>query len=485
MTTFSRRSFIAGISAVPFALWLEKYDLFAQQTRIRPNVASTQGQAMLNIYANAVRTMMNTPERNPVGWLFQWYTHGVRDDNNRTKATEIARVYPTASPQKTLAQQAWETCQAHHDGDIEDFFLPWHRMYLFFFERIIQKVSGNSNFALPYWDYTNTSSRLPPPFINPGNTSNPLFRQSRRSSVNAGNPIDAGSPGLLNLNALRQCTYSPVGSAIPGFNMDLDLNLHGRVHVRVGNDLGMGQIPWAANDPIFYLHHCNIDRLWASWNSAGRRNPNTTSWLNKTFVFADENGVRVVGKVSDFRDIASLRYRYEQLATVPTCPPGAGAAGPPRRVRVATALQLSSTPAKARLLPPPGPGAGLSDLAARVRNLSGNRRLYLVIKKLSAQAAPGTHFDVFLELPGDVTGSAAEANKIGSIHFFDAVAHAGHAPAAANANQKFFSFDITDLAKRLAAAGRLTATPELTIAPADEVNATARPVVGEIELIEQ
>ena len=483
MSTFSRRSFIGGLSAaVPFTLWAEKYKVFAQ-TRVRPNVMSPQGQAMLNIYASAVQTMMSTPESNPIGWLFQWYTHSVRDD--RSKTQEINRLYPTASPRRTLAQQTWETCQAHKTTDIEAYFLPWHRMYLFYFERIIQRVSNNPNFALPYWDYTNTNARLPDRFINPGNTSNPLFRQNRRASVNAGLPIDG--PGFLNLNSLRQCTYLPVGTAIPGFNMDLDNNLHGRVHVRVGNDTrGMGTIFWAAQDPIFWLHHCNIDRLWASWNAAGRRNPTTTTWLNKQFVFANENGVRVVGTNSNFRDIAPLGYSYEALAPVPTCPPGTGAAGPPqRRARVATALQLSTTPAKARLLPPPGAGAGVGNLAARVRALTGNRRLYLVISKLSATAQPGTTFDVFLELPADASGAAAEAYKIGTIHFFDAVGHGAHGPAATTTQQKFFSFDITDVAKRLVEENRLTATPELTIAPADEVNAQSRPVVGEINLIEQ
>ncbi len=487
MSKVSRRSFIAGLSTVPFAIWFEKNGL-AQPPRVRPNVMSEQGQAMLNIYANAVQTMMSTPEADPRSWIFQWYTHGVRGD--RTKAAEIRRVYPTASARRTLALQAWETCQAHHPGDIEDMFLPWHRMYLLFFERIIQRVSNNPNFALPYWDYTNASSpsgpRLPNRFINPANASNPLFRANRRASVNAGNPIDQSSPGALNLSSLAQCSYSSVG-AVQGFNLDLDSNLHGTIHVLVGNNMGMGRIPWAANDPIFWLHHCNIDRLWASWNAApGRNNPNTAAWLNKTFTFADENGVRVVARVRDFRNIMPLRYRYEALAPVPSCPPGTAAAGPPRvRARVTAAVELGSTPVRARLTAPPSAAAGLDDLVARVRNLSANRRLFVVIRRLNAQAPPGTIFNVFLGLPADATGSAADAYKIGSIQFFDAVPHAGHGSASAASNQKFFSFDITELAKRLASEGRLTSTPELTIAPADEVDAGARPVVGEIQLIEQ
>jgi hypothetical protein len=41
--------------------------------------------------------------------------------------------------------------------------------------------------------------------------------------------------------------------------------LHNRVHIWVGGDMGPGTSP---NDPVFFLHHCNIDRLWATWQYA-------------------------------------------------------------------------------------------------------------------------------------------------------------------------------------------------------------------------
>jgi len=482
MPVFSRRSFIAGLSTIPFALWFEKY-ASAQPTLTRFNLNSQQGAAMLDIYANAVKTMMSTPEKSPVGWLFQWYTHGVRGD--RSKLSELNRLYPPLGAQRLLAQQMWNTCQAHHDGDIEDFFLPWHRMYVFFFERIVRKVSGQANFTLPYWDYTNAAvssgPRLPSKFITPAAVTNPLFRNNRKTLVKNGNPIDQNSPGVLNLSSLRECTYSRVGNAVQGFNLNLDSNLHGTVHVLIGNQLGMGVPEWAGNDPIFWVHHCNIDRLWASWNAAGRANPATTSWLNKQFVFADENGQRVVATVRDFRNIATLRYNYDRLAPVPACPPGSQAAGPPKtRARVPASVPLSSQPVSVNLQAPPSTAAGLQDLVQMVRNLGPTRRLYLVIRDLRTDAEPGAIFNIFLELP---EGGTDESHKVGSIHFFDAVGR--HATSAAMAQQKFFSFDITDLAKQLAADGRLTTTPRLTIAPSNEFEGNAQPVIGEITLIEQ
>jgi tyrosinase len=38
--------------------------------------------------------------------------------------------------------------------------------------------------------------------------------------------------------------------------------LHNRVHVWVGGDMGPATSP---NDPVFYLNHCNVDRLWEAW----------------------------------------------------------------------------------------------------------------------------------------------------------------------------------------------------------------------------
>ncbi len=39
---------------------------------------------------------------------------------------------------------------------------------------------------------------------------------------------------------------------------------HNRVHVWVGGDMGPATSP---NDPVFYLNHCNVDRIWAAWQA--------------------------------------------------------------------------------------------------------------------------------------------------------------------------------------------------------------------------
>ena len=71
----------------------------------------------------------------------------------------------------------------------------------------------------------------------------------------------------------RLCVVSDDFLRLPGlfrrweFEQVIEGNPHGHVHDMVGGD--MGEVPTAAADPIFWVHHCHIDRLWAAWINAG------------------------------------------------------------------------------------------------------------------------------------------------------------------------------------------------------------------------
>ena len=266
----------------------------APAARIRYDVASEEGLAMLKTYAAAVAAMMARPEGDPLNWEFQWYSHWVRGQADAAgKTSEMARIYGNVpSAARTLAQKMWDGCQAHGPGEDEDFFLPWHRMYVFAFENIIRAISGDASFTLPYWDYTDPSEFAIPPQFRQANdpTWGPLYRSARNPGVNTGQPISDAN--TLNLSILSEAGYSANGGDA-GFCAGLDNGLHGAVHVSVGDPTnGMGAIPWAANDPIFWLHHCNIDRIWASWNAAGHANPTDSAFLSKPFPFADPSGAK-------------------------------------------------------------------------------------------------------------------------------------------------------------------------------------------------
>jgi tyrosinase len=509
MRQLSRRSFMAGSAAIPFSVWLER-DAAAQgyaspqKPLVRYDARSPQGQAMLKTYAQAVGKMMkSTPEGDPRGWVFQWYTHWVKGKLDPVgKTTELKRIYPAPSPWRSLAEAMWDTCQAHGPNEDENFFLPWHRMFVFFFERIIRYESQNNAFTLPYWNYSTSDKTIrgviPPQFREKNDpVFGPLYIENRNPGVNQGQPIQKGQPDdPLSLSALAECRYGTQGND-PGFCQGLDFGLHGNVHVLVGDTMNMGQVPWAARDPIFWMHHCNIDRLWASWNAAGRSNPSDSSFLAQTFTFADTNGKQVVATVKDFLDIAKLGYSYDHLEPVPKCPtPGpvalAAAQGTRRHATVrATPIALGADPVRVNLDPLAAAAQekAAGPLTARVKALPEGRRLYLLVRDLRTDEQPGVLYHVYLELPEKAAPEQSEAHHVGVLNFFHAhpAGNGGHAhgDAAGSKSDRFYRFDITDLAKTLQSKGSLSERPTVTIAPAGRPAAEAKPLVGEITLIEE
>jgi tyrosinase len=248
------------------------------------------------------------------------------------------------------------------------------------------------------------------------------------------------------------------------------------------------------------MHHCNIDRLWASWNRCGRKNPVTPSWLNQTFTFADENGQAVTGKVSGFDSLQELGYTYDHFETVPGCGApilSAAAAAPPAATTLASSIQgmaaaaggiaLGTTAVRVKLAAPPSPAAAApTPLGIRVQELPDTQQIYLVIRNYRAAVQPRVLYNVYLDLPPGA--SSGEGHYAGSINFFDAVPlpdHASHGAAAPDGVDRFVSFDVTELAKRLRAEGRLTDSPSVTIMPAGKPESQANSIVGEISLVAQ
>jgi tyrosinase len=163
-------------------------------------------------------------------------------------------------------------------------FLPWHRAYLYFFELALRDLVPDT--VLAWWDWTSAGSHangIPAAFAQAkvGNTANPLYQTTvppvaRQNNQPQKTTRDPGSPGDLPTSSQVQQVLS-----LPDF-LDFQGQLeqiHNSVHVWVGGT--MGEIPWAAYDPIFFAHHTMIDRLWRLWQI---RHPNPhlpTSLLNQ------------------------------------------------------------------------------------------------------------------------------------------------------------------------------------------------------------
>jgi tyrosinase len=419
---------------------------------------------MLVKLAKAVDAMVNKPEQDALNWTSWWYTHDVKDDT--TKASEIARVFRNLPPQSSqIAQRTWATCQPHHSGDIEDLFLPWHRYFVYSFERVVRTVLNDSTFTLPYWNYIDAAARaIPSEFLKPTDSVlKALFRPDRNPQVNQGSAIDAGlSRSPINLNDLKYDDYST-------FCASLDNRLHGTVHVRVGNGRGMGSVPWAANDPVFWLHHCNIDRLWASWNNGGGRNLNTQEFLNQSFKFVGPDSKLADFRVSDGLSTSQLNYQYSTLETRPSggladTVASFSSAGVPKRV--ATDIRLGAATTKVTLKPDAA-SAGIATFSGAAAE---SRSIALVFKGLQTNVPPESLYDVFLNLPASPTSAQEARHFAGTINFFEAQSHADR-------NRKFV-LDVSNLRDIL----KDSAEPTITISPTDTPSAEAKPVIGEISL---
>ncbi len=131
----------------------------------------------------------------------------------------------------------------------------------------------------------------------------------------AGERIDTLYREWINLDALNEKFYidSPTGNL--GFNPRLDQNPHFFTHFALGGD--MAEFSTVGGDPIFYLHHANIDRLWESWNQLGNTNPTDPDYLNRQFAYGDRSGKRVDLPVSAADRSAALGYEYDSYEKPP------------------------------------------------------------------------------------------------------------------------------------------------------------------------
>lgn len=147
-----------------------------------------------------------------------------------------------------------------------ELFLPWHRAYLYLFEKALQdQVPG---VTLPWWDWTKDHAEgIPTAYARQRaeNKRNPLYdspiqpsgreRQNQKRTTRG-----PGPPGQLP--SASQVEVLLANRDFLTFQTQLE-SIHDGVHVWVGGT--MESIATAAYDPIFWAHHSMIDRIWRLW----------------------------------------------------------------------------------------------------------------------------------------------------------------------------------------------------------------------------
>jgi hypothetical protein len=299
----------------------------AQQIRVRYSIDSPNPTAQRNVryYKEVVRFMKELPADNYKSWI---------------KQAEIHFLY------------------AQHENS---FFLPWHRAYLYCFEQICRQIlkddlhkSDACDFALPYWDWSKSPS-VPQVFwdkinnrwdddlnvVEPPaswNLSLPSNWRWERTVKLEDKCEDVGQTVVDEI--LNGDFYAVTGINIFGrpYAGDLETGPHNLIHNFIGGN--MANRPVSPLDPIFWLHHANVDRLWDQWTKMHEKltpSPKCPAkgsvccqqdemicdWLlSEVKGFYEVDGKSAVKQVCNFLHTLDLFYKYEQseLINFEDCP---------------------------------------------------------------------------------------------------------------------------------------------------------------------
>ncbi|KAI3845513.1 hypothetical protein MKW92_033149 [Papaver armeniacum] len=221
-------------------------------------------------------------------------------------------------------------------------FFPWHRMMLYFHERILGSLIGDDTFALPFWNWDSPEGMVMPDMYMNG----PLFDKERdtshfapRVTDNDYNEVDSGLgpeeqikanvafmyhqmvSGAKKMELFMGCQYRAGVNGFCNGPGTLETAPHNTLHSWIGSGLyeegeDMGAFYAAARDPIFYAHHSNIDRLWDVRKElrAKENSPidvDDPDWLDTHFFFYNEKSQLVRIKFRDVLNITKLGYTYD------------------------------------------------------------------------------------------------------------------------------------------------------------------------------
>ena len=435
LSSTSRRVFIKGLGFVSVSLLLSTLggcDKLADAIKNRPvrrrlRTGSPEVDADIATYRNAVAAMKALPASNPISWEAQATIHG------------------------TVAG-GFNFCE-HGTPH----FFDWHRAFLFFFEKICQKLSGNPKFGLPYWNW-NQNPQINPAFLVNGD---PLF-------------LGRSSTDMSSVWAVSTAALDPIMGDTNFFTFESSIEgtPHNTVHCAVGQTMCTGG---SALDPVFWTHHCMIDYCWAKWNiELGNNNTNDTTWtdhVNSHFVDADGNPQTQTGAITTIEPLLSYRYESSAIGSFAAAAEittkaafekvqarlKAGANikfDVKKRVRLADkqAVSIGKPFSKETRLAP-------QDFAAIVNSDTARDRIFASIDFAQLPEHSDFAVRVFVNLPSaSASTSTEDPHFAGSFAFFGT-----HTGPAAHPHQPNFLVNLTNTIQKLRSSGELKAETPLSI----------------------
>lgn len=433
-----------------------------------------------------VRAMKARKPSDPLSWFYQAAIHGVPKTMIDVAAVGDAGVNDVEKA------KYWNQCP--HFGQESANFLPWHRGYTYYFERILRAHTGEPRFALPYWDYSRPENyRFPREFGTKrlavavdGDDANPLWHDDRNLYFASwehwsGNnlPYSQLTPEAVDWSPARDSKVffgaseslglaGAVGDNDPGTRGRLESFPHdpihrltgiivpdqvipdpdnpGQVKTVEGFSLGMSGPPTAGFDPIFCVHHSNIDRLWAEWacmegKEWGQFPPQEWFDEKKWFFFdvvmdgGQLKAIEVNRPRKEYFNYTALgiSFKYDDTTKTPLALPDPIPSAPltlatkksvrlakidsPLRVSGLRPERITTASAADRLRSPFEAVMTLADAA------SPAGRIMMRINGINLKAIHATGFDVHLTAKSATTPRRADPSFVGSIALFR---HEGH-----------------------------------------------------------
>jgi tyrosinase len=190
---------------------------------------------------------------------------------------------PATSGYQTLRNMHVRSANAEEHGGPQ--FLPWHRSYLLDLERQLQAI--DPSVSLHYWRFDQPAPQVfsaafmgktkysatgasSPVTLAPGNPLNAWVTDSTPGIDRASNfnTLTQSAPGSPGFGLLTQAQTLALGVDYPNFS-SMEGSPHGAAHVSFYG--WIASIPTAPKDPLFFMLHSNVDRLWAMWQWINRR----------------------------------------------------------------------------------------------------------------------------------------------------------------------------------------------------------------------
>ncbi|KAG6398104.1 hypothetical protein SASPL_139556 [Salvia splendens] len=270
------------------------------------------------------------------------------------RATALMKALPDDDPRNFMQQANVHCayCNLTYDqtGDESEklqihncwHFFPWHRWYLYFYERILGKLIDDPTFAIPYWNWDNPDGMaIPAMFVK---ENSPLYDERRNQTHLPPTPADLlysstskTDPNIIiptnltemygemvrnvsNIEDFYGAKYV-VGTAPDPGPGTVERGSHTALHAWVGDPRSpagedMGNFYSTARDPIFYSLHANVDRLWSVWRGLRGHRPKEfedEDWLEASFVFYDENAQLVRVRVKDTLEDEKMGFSYQKV----------------------------------------------------------------------------------------------------------------------------------------------------------------------------